>query len=94
LAAQDTAKPAVKAPADDSPSKWDIFLGYSALIPNARINGYSYNSIDYGTIGSVTRYFNKNVGLQFEGDVHVLLPENGITTNQPQAMISAADRGA
>ena len=71
LRAQDSPKPVAKAPAADSPSRWDIFLGYSALIPNARVNGYGYNSIDYGTIASVTRYFNKNVGLQFEGDVHL-----------------------
>ncbi|MGD0788643.1 MAG: hypothetical protein ABR898_11710 [Terracidiphilus sp.] len=76
LAAQDAAKPAMKAPADNSASKWDIFLGYSALIPNARINGYGYQSIDYGAIGSVSRFFNKNVGVQFEGDEHVLLPES------------------
>jgi len=76
MAAQDAAKPAMKAPADNSASKWDIFLGYSALIPNARINGYGYQSIDYGAIGSVSRFFNKNVGVQFEGDEHVLLPES------------------
>ncbi len=89
MAAQDMAKPAAqtatKTTAADSPSKWDIFAGYSALIPNAKINGFGYNSIDYGTILSVSRYFNKNVGITFEGDVHILLPENGnVTTTQPQ----------
>ena len=94
LGAQDSAKPAAKAPAGDSPSRWDIFLGYSALIPNAKVNGYGYNSIDYGTIGSVTRYFNKNVGLQFEGDVHLLLPENGnVTSTQPQDDFSGGSGG-
>ena len=83
MAAQDAAKPAVKAPADDSASKWDIFAGYSALIPNARINGFGYNSIDYGAILSITRFFNKNVGVRFEGDEHILLPESNITTSQP-----------
>ena len=48
LGAQDMAKPVAKAAAGDSPSKWDIFLGYSALIPNANIRGWGYNSIDYG----------------------------------------------
>jgi outer membrane protein OmpA-like peptidoglycan-associated protein len=84
----------MKATAGDSPSRWDIFLGYSALIPNAKVNGYGYNSIDYGTIASVTRYFNKNVGLQFEGDVHLLLPENGnVTTTQPQDDFSGGSAG-
>jgi outer membrane protein OmpA-like peptidoglycan-associated protein len=94
LGAQDSAKPAAKVPAGDSASRWDIFLGYSALIPNAKVNGFGYNSIDYGTIGSVTRYFNKNVGLQFEGDVHILLPENGnVTTTQPQDDFSSGSGG-
>jgi outer membrane protein OmpA-like peptidoglycan-associated protein len=94
LAAQDAAKPAVKAPADDSASQWDIFLGYSALIPNARVNGFGYNSIDYGVIGSVTRYFNKNAGLQFEGDEHILLPENRTTsTSEPGDDFSGASVG-
>jgi outer membrane protein OmpA-like peptidoglycan-associated protein len=94
LGAQDSAKPASKAPAGDSPSRWDIFLGYSALIPNGKVNGFSYNSIDYGTIASVTRYFNNHVGLQFEGDVHLLLPENGnVTTTQPQDDFSGGEGG-
>src|ERR1035441_2710631 len=96
LAAQTTAKPVANAPAEDSASKWDIFLGYSALIPNARINGYGYTSIDYGVIGSVTRYFNKNVGVQFEGDEHVLLPETGVggqTVSQPGDDFSGASVG-
>jgi hypothetical protein len=96
LAAQDAAKPAVKAPADDSASKWDIFLGYSALIPNARINEYGYQSIDYGAIGSVTRYFNKNVGVQFEGDEHVLTPESNVydqSVSQPGDDFSGASVG-
>ncbi len=68
------------APADQSLSKWDIFLGYSALIPNGTINSrnapaYGYDAIDWGAIASITRYFNRNVGLQFEGDEHILLPE-------------------
>jgi hypothetical protein len=84
LAAQTTAKPIAKAPANDYASKWDIFLGYSALIPNANINGYGYNAIDYGAIGSLTRYFNRHAGLQFEVDEHILLPEHrGTSTSEP-----------
>ena len=96
IAAQDTSKPTAKTATADSPSKWDIFLGYSSLIPNARINGYGYTSIDYGTIASVTRYFNKNVGVQFEGDVHVLNPETTINdqiVSQPGDDFSGASVG-
>jgi outer membrane protein OmpA-like peptidoglycan-associated protein len=90
------AAQAGNAPAEDYASKWDIFLGYSALIPNARINGHGYNSIDYSAMGSVTRYFNKNVGLQFEGEEHVLLPEtnaNGQSVSQPGDDFSGASVG-
>src|SRR5579863_5436741 len=71
-------------PRNDSPSRWDIFMGYSYLSPHGKVNGITYNPIDYGAILSVTRYFNRNVGLQFEGDEHILLPESTyITTSQP-----------
>jgi hypothetical protein len=89
LAAQVGAKPAANAPADVSPSKWDIFAGYSALIPNGDIccyprgKVYGYNSIDYGAILSITRFFNNHVGIRIEGDEHILLPETNITWDQP-----------
>jgi hypothetical protein len=73
----------------ESPSKWDIFAGYSALIPNGDIccdpagKVFGYNSIDEGAILSVTRYFNNHVGIRFEGDEHILLPESNITWTQP-----------
>jgi hypothetical protein len=94
------AAPTAKGAAPgDNPSKWDIFLGYSALIPNATItsrgaSAYGYNAIDYGTIASITRYFNRNVGLQFEGDVHLLLPEHSVkTTSEPGDDFSGASGG-
>jgi outer membrane protein OmpA-like peptidoglycan-associated protein len=85
LAAQDSAKPAAKASADDSPSRWDIFAGYSYLSPHGTIspdNGavIHYHGLNYGVIGSVAYYFNRYVGVQGEGDVHALSesqPANG-----------------
>ena len=85
------AAPAAKgAPAyQQYVSKWDVFAGYSALIPNGayccypRGQVFGYNSIDYGAILSITRYFNNHVGIRFEGDEHILLPERNITTSQP-----------
>ena len=75
LGAQVTATSTGKVSAADSPSKWDIFLGYSYLAPKGTVTSpggspYSYDSINYGAIFSVARYFNKNVGLQIEGDIH------------------------
>jgi outer membrane protein OmpA-like peptidoglycan-associated protein len=67
---------------DDSASKWDIFLGYSFLAPNATV--YGWNAGPRGTVGayqssgvsimtqklgsaeSVTRYFNRHFGLQID----------------------------
>jgi hypothetical protein len=87
------------SPSGYDPSKWDIFLGYSALIPNATISSeykqaYGYQSIDWGAIASITRYFNRNVGIQFEGDEHILLPEQrASTTMQPGDDFSGGEGG-
>lgn len=72
---QDNAKPAAKSATDDSPSKWDIFGGYSYLAPHGTVTKpggqpQAYQSIDYGAIFSISRYFNNYVGVQVEGDVH------------------------
>jgi outer membrane protein OmpA-like peptidoglycan-associated protein len=78
LAAQDAAKPDVKTYAastasNNAASKWDIFVGFSYLSPRVASDGFDNfgdRAIDYGAIGSVSRYFNKYVGVQFEGDFH------------------------
>lgn len=72
LTAQDSTKAA--ATSGDSPSKWDIFAGYSYLAPTGQINAVgrtsSYQALDYGAIFSVARYFNNYVGVEGIGDVH------------------------
>jgi hypothetical protein len=71
LVAQESAKPVTKAQAADSPSKWDIFAGYSYLAPKGTVNDvYPAKAINYGVIGSVSRYFNNYAGVQGEGDIH------------------------
>jgi OmpA family len=79
LAAQESAKPSTKAPSANSPSKWDIFAGYSYLAPKGDLvkpgNALGVppdtaKSVDLGAIGSVTRYFTNNFGVQGEGDYH------------------------
>jgi outer membrane protein OmpA-like peptidoglycan-associated protein len=60
----------MKASASDSPSKWDIFAGYSFLAPKGTVNGFDYTHVNAGAIGSITGYFTKNVGVQIEGDYH------------------------
>ncbi len=63
--------PAAKGPAQYD-SRWDIFGGYSYLyLPSSpMVNGHLYQSNDFGLIGSVARYFNKNLGLEWNMDTH------------------------
>ncbi len=58
-----------------SPSRWDIFAGYSYLAPNGTVqtntgNGttvpYSYDAVNVGAILSGAYYFNRYVGVQVE----------------------------
>ena len=87
LAAQ--AKPAVTPSlADESLSRWDIFLGYSYLAPDGTITGTTpsefgrtYGQINLGEIVSVSRYFNRYVGLQAEGDLHQEAENFPLTAN-------------
>ena len=79
LAAQDAAKPAPKASREYSPSKWDIFTGYSYLAPKGTVNvplpsgqvlPFSYKSVDVGGLFSGAYFFNKFVGAQAEFGFH------------------------
>jgi hypothetical protein len=80
LAAQDAPKPAAKAFPEDSPSRWDIFAGYSYLAPKGTVNTLqqdgvtvlpqTFKSMNYGIIGSGAYYFNKYVGGQVEAATH------------------------
>jgi outer membrane protein OmpA-like peptidoglycan-associated protein len=95
LAAQDSAKPDVKTATNDPLSKWDIFAGYSYLAPyNGVINGYTYNPVNYGAIASVSHYFSRNIGIQAEGDVHLLTPESTYrSSSQPGNDFSGGSAG-
>jgi len=67
----------------DSPSRMDVFLGYSYLAPHGSITipdpytggtfTNSYSSIDEGAIGSFAYYFNRYVG----GQVQFAVSPNG-----------------
>jgi outer membrane protein OmpA-like peptidoglycan-associated protein len=73
LAAQ--AASSAKNSSNDSPSKFDIFAGYSYLAPKGtvqvpQLNGstvpYSYDAVNVGAIASGAYYFNRFVGVQAE----------------------------
>ncbi|HEX8812299.1 MAG TPA: hypothetical protein VF742_09940, partial [Terracidiphilus sp.] len=64
----------------DSPSRWDIFMGYSYLGPHGTVDvlqpdrvtvlPISYDAIDLGAIVSGSYYFDKYVGVQLESSQH------------------------
>ncbi len=80
LVAQDAPKPAATAFPGESPSRWDIFAGYSYLAPKGTVNvlqpdgvtvlPQTFKSMNYGIIGSGAYYFNKYVGGQVEAATH------------------------
>ena len=81
LVAQEAPKPAPKYSQGDSPSRADLFVGYSYLAPKGTVevpqsNGstlpFTYKSMDQGIIGSGTYFFNRNIGVQAESAAHDL----------------------
>jgi len=69
-----------KASASDSPSRWDIFAGYSYLAPSGTVqvpqppsgtvSAYHYDAVNVGGVVSGAYYFNKFVGVQGEFGIH------------------------
>jgi hypothetical protein len=84
--AQEAPKPAPNAPQFNSPSRWDIFAGYSYLDPKGTVEvlqpggtvtlPMSYKAMDHGVIGNVTYFFNNWVGAQVESAGHDLFANN------------------
>jgi len=80
LAAQEAPKPAPKTSYSDSPSRFDIFAGYSYLAPKGTVQvpqppsgsplPFTYKSMENGAIISGTYFFNKYVGAQVENGFH------------------------
>jgi len=73
------AHPSGRGPADYSPSRWDVFGGYSYLSPRATVNtlnpsdqpiSVTYDPVNAGAIGSFSYFFNRTLGLQGEVGVH------------------------
>jgi len=79
--AQEAPKPASTFP-EDTPSRWDFFVGYSYLAPKGTVNvlqpdgvtilPQTYKSMEHGIIGSGTYFFNRHVGAQVETAAHDL----------------------
>jgi outer membrane protein OmpA-like peptidoglycan-associated protein len=85
-------KPAPKAPADDTASRWDIFAGYSYLAPKGTVqvqqpappntvDPVSYDSVNVGGLFSGAYYFNRYVGVQAEYGFHEYGKSGSTTDN-------------
>jgi hypothetical protein len=84
LAAQ--AAPAAKGSSEGSPSRWDIFAGYSYLAPHGTVNTpepdgnitvASYDAVNLGGLFSGAYFFNRFVGVQLELGEHEWGEQNG-----------------
>ena len=73
------SSPSAKGSSEGSPSRWDIFLGYSYLAPNGTVTTplpgnrstvASYDAVNVGGIFSGAYFFNKNIGVQAEYAIH------------------------
>lgn len=79
LGAQVTATSSGKTASSDSPSRWDIFLGYSYLAPKGTVVTptssttsvtASYDAVNVGGLFSGAYYFNNHIGAQVEVGEH------------------------
>jgi hypothetical protein len=79
-----------KSTSNDSPSRFDIFAGYSYLAPKGTVqtplaNGttapYSYDAVNLGGLFSGAYYFNKFVGVQGEYGLHEWGDSSGFPNN-------------
>ncbi len=86
LKAQDSAKPAAKAAVGDSPSRWDIFAGYSFFWPKGTVNGLDQNGMPtsstyktnrVGLTESLSYFFNNHLGWQIDSGQHDLFIDTG-----------------
>jgi hypothetical protein len=74
------APSAAKGPSNDSPSRFDIFAGYSYLAPHGTVQvpqppsgtlaPFSYDAVNVGGLFSGAYYFNRYVGVQGEFAEH------------------------
>ena len=84
------AAQSAKRASNDSPSKWDIFAGYSYLAPKGTVtttdpNGTSvtasYDAVNVGGLFSGAYFFNRNIGIQAEFAEHEWGVQNSYATS-------------
>ncbi len=74
--------PSAPVPAGPSPSRVDVFTGYSYFGAHGQVKpaGINYSSVDYGAAGSGAYYFNKYVGAEILFTAHPDGNNDGIYT--------------
>lgn len=86
-----SSTPSAPTPHDPSPSRWDVFMGYSYVAPHGTVStpepggintNLNYSAITYGAIGSVAYYFNRYAGAQVEYANHPNGTNDGAQTAQ------------
>ena len=51
-----------------SPSSWDFFVADSRWNPYGTVNGVGFSPLSQGIVGSVTHYFDHNLGFELRGN--------------------------
>ena len=86
LFGQDAPKAQTKPTAGDSPSRWDIFVGYSYLAPKDTVTvktgpttttSADYKAANIGFAENVSYYFTKYVGWTVDSVQHALTTDSG-----------------
>jgi outer membrane protein OmpA-like peptidoglycan-associated protein len=88
LGQSSSSTPSAPTPKDQSPSRMDVFTGYSYIAPHGTVAtpmpgatiDLHYSSINEGAIGSIAYYFNRYVGGQVEYANHPNGANDGLQT--------------
>ncbi len=84
------SSPAAQGSSEGSPSRWDIFVGYSYLAPSGSVTTTipgggsvtaSYDAVNVGGLGSGAYFFNKNIGAEVEFGIHEWGDQNNYPDN-------------
>ena len=96
LAGQSPAASTAKSAPGDSPSRWDIFAGYSYLAPKGSVattlpDGSTatenYDSVNVGGLFSAAYFFNRHIGLQGEFGEHEWGDQSSLPVGTPGSNI-------
>lgn len=70
---------AVPVAAPGSQTRVDVFVADSHWMPYGTVNGVRFSPLSAGLMGSVTYYFDQNVGIEFRGNTQISTLSEGST---------------